>query len=140
MSLLSKILLSISIVCYLATSSVAAAHAFPIMGNMSDSDITSLDVEVTLVENVKQVEAGNGLMTCHQEPSAYTGFANSGSTDSGNGAKASGICKIFCSAIGHAFLTSDPLQAEAKFHHTSPASYNDRLFTRQLSVEHQPPK
>ena len=129
MSALSKILAALSMVCYVATSSIAAAHAFPMMGGIASLDSIDLEATTMVGEEANQADGSEAIMDCHQDASS--------SADSG---KASGICKIFCSAIGHALLSTELVEISSKFHNTSPRLGTDSLTTRQLSVDHQPPK
>jgi hypothetical protein len=129
MSVLSKILAALSMVCYVATSSIAAAHAFPMMGGIGTSDSIALETSTMVSKEANQAVGSEAMMDCHQD-------ANS-SADSG---KVSSICKIFCSAIGHALLSTELVEISSIFHNTSPRLGSDSLTTRQLSVEHQPPK
>lgn len=132
MSPLSKIFAVLSIVCYLVTSSIASAHALPMKSNLGGSDrvtsITKMDSAEDEGDELKDQQLTT-MMACHQ--SANT---------SAEMVKASGLCKIFCSAIGHAFLSSEAAIVVSIFHPTSPNTEISTLTTRQLSVEHQPPK
>lgn len=129
MSALSKILSALSMVCYIATSSIAAAHAFPMIAGNGSSDSLDLKASTTVGKESNQAGLSDMMMACHQD-------ANS----SVDGGKASGICKIFCSAIGHALLSTEVVDISPKFQSTPPRLGTDSLTTRQLSVEHQPPK
>ena len=132
MSPLSKIFAVLSIVCYLATSSIASAHAFPMKSNMSGSDritsMTKMDSAQDEGDDFKDQQP-TAMMACHHSANTSPDTAN-----------ASGLCKIFCSAIGHAFLSSETAVVVSIFHPTSPNTEISSLTTRQLTVEHQPPK
>lgn len=129
MSALSKILSALSMLCYIATSSIAAAHAFPMIGGNGSSDSFALKATTMVGEESNQAGLSDEMMACHQ-----------GANSSVDGGKASGICKIFCSAIGHALLSTEVVEISSKFLNTPPRLGIDSLTTRQLSVEHQPPK
>lgn len=132
MSSLSKIFAVLSIVCYLATSSIASAHAFPMKGNMDGSDRATLITTVDSVEDERDAlkdQEPVSMMACHQSAKS-----------SADTIKASGLCKIFCSAIGHAFLSTEVAIVVSTFHPSSPNTEISSLTTRQLTVEHQPPK
>lgn len=129
MNKLSNMLVMLSILCYLAMSSLSAAHAFIVM----DGNVGLVDIEpensLMAGKQMDQLGLSEGMMPCHQE-------ADPSSDDD----KASGICKISCSAIGHALVTTDLLEENSKSQYTSPHPVTDSLRSRQLSVEHQPPK
>jgi hypothetical protein len=139
MSRLSKILVALSMLCYIATSSVAAVHALPMVGNLDNSPSTFLNAKIPLSLKVGSFEVvsfegasgemAESMMPCHQ---------TSGS--SADKVKASNACKIFCSAIGHALISVELPDVVSKLAHTSPRSRADSLLTRQTSVDHQPPK
>ncbi len=132
MSALSRIFAVISIVCYLATSSIASVHAFPMKSNMGSSD------RITSMTKMNSAEdEGDGFND--QQPTTMMACHQSADT-SADTVKASGLCKIFCSAIGHAFLSSEAAVVISIFHPTSPNTEISSLTTRQLTVEHQPPK
>jgi len=132
MEKLTSVILRLSIVCYLATSSIASAHAYPMKSNMSGSDrITSM----TKMDSAE--DEGNGLED--QQPTTMMACHQSADT-SADTVKASGLCKIFCSAIGHAFLSSEAAVVVSMLHPISPNIEISSLTTRQLTVEHQPPK
>lgn len=129
MSPLTKILAAISMVCYVATSSIAAAHAFPMMSGIGGLDSIALETTTMVGKEANQADGSEAMMDCHQNVNS--------SADTG---KASGICKIFCSAIGHALLSTKLVEISSKFHSTFPRLGTDSLTTRELCVEHQPPK
>jgi len=132
MEKLTSIIFRLSIICYLATSSIASAHAFPMESNMSGSDritsMTKMDSAEDEGDDFKDQQPAT-MAACHQ--SADT---------SADTVKAAGLCKIFCSAIGHAFLSSEAAVVVSMLHPISPNIEISSLTTRQLTVEHQPPK
>jgi len=127
-----KLAVFTSLLCYLAATSLASAHAFPMKSNMGGSDrvtsITKMDSAEDESDGLKDQQPKT-MMACHQSANTSPDTAN-----------ASGLCKIFCSAIGHAFLSSEGAVVVSIFHPTSPNTEISSLTTRQLTVEHQPPK
>lgn len=119
MNTVTKTLALISILCYLAVSSVAAVHAFPVLSK-------SADVGDTLVMT--------GDSSLDHQPSCHQ------SSDISPDNAASVLCKIFCSAIGHAMVTDTASEAISLVPLIQVSALNGSLVTRQLSVERQPPR
>jgi hypothetical protein len=129
MSTFSKIFVTLSMLCYLATSSVAAVHAFPMMGTMDSSQTVSMQRSAPVSAESKREQVGEAVMPCHQITSSAA-----------DNTKASSACKNFCSATGHALLSIDPVEVALTHYNRSPYSGIDSLLTRHTSVDHQPPK
>lgn len=127
---LAKIFVFISMLCYLATSSIAAVHAFPMITSSGSDQSTSLDVNSsTSTAQVASLKMSQSLMPCHQL-----------SGSSADNVKASNACKNFCSSMGHALASVDEIHVAAKPQHPAPYTRTKRLLTRQSSVDQQPPK
>lgn len=120
MNVSTKIFTRILILCYLAVSSIAAVHAFPAIDVMSSANIDKVSIMVDDASITDQAD-------CHQA------MATSDSD-------ASGVCKIFCSATGHALTTEISSDVATFIPLVQIPTLSDGLVTRQLSVEHQPPK
>ena len=121
-----------SILCYLVVASIAAAHAFP-MPSAAGSNGAAIVMDIALGDSqaltLEETTAmGDMQSDCHQSKTV--------SSD----ASSMSLCKIFCSATGHAINTdilvdlvsiSPPLQV---------ITLSEVFFTRQLVVEQHPPK
>jgi hypothetical protein len=132
MKLNAQLIARLSVLCYLFMASIAAAHAFPMPSAGKDVGGTVV-VDITTKANPAQTPKVTAAeadiqLDCHQ---AKAGVSN---------AKSMSLCKIFCSATGHALATdifvgigsiTPPLQV---------ASLSDISHTRQLSVEQHPPQ
>ena len=129
MSTFSKIFVTLSILCYIATSSVAAVHAFPMMGSMDSSQTVSMESSETNSVKSEKVQVAEAVMPCHQITSSAA-----------DNTKASSACKTFCSATGHALLSIEALEVVSTYYNRSPYSGSNSLLTRHTSVDHQPPK
>lgn len=129
MSTLSKIFVTLTMLCYIATSSVAAVHAFPMMEKQNGSQTAAMQSSVSAAEKSEHAQAAESVMPCHQVTSSAT-----------DNTKASSACKTFCSAAGHALLTIDAVYMASIHLNRSPYSGIDSLVNRHTSVEHQPPK
>jgi hypothetical protein len=126
---LPKIFAKLLVVCYLATSSIAAVHAFPMIGNMGNADQVANDAMVITSEEASEVQPEEKMMACHQNPGASSDLS-----------KESALCKISCSAISHVYLSHDVVELASIFHTPSPYNGPASLTTRQPAVDHQPPK
>jgi hypothetical protein len=129
MSTFSKIFVTLSMLCYLATSSVAAVHAFPMMGNLDKSQTVAMDSVVSISVESKKEQAAEAVMPCHQITSSAI-----------DNTKASGACKTFCSATSHGLLSIDAVDVVVTHHNRSPYFGINNLLSRHTSVDHQPPK
>lgn len=135
MSIFPKTLIILSTLCYIATSSLAAAHAFPMMGKQNSQQTVLMqgDESVRSQANADQPEghveghAAATAMSCHQATSSMAD-------------NAAGACKAFCSAIGQALLSVATVEAGPARHSQNPCFNADSLLTRHISVDHQPPK
>ena len=117
MKTVKKILILVSVLCYLVVASVAAVHAYPAM---SDA-----------VADSSTLASGSGLddqPNCHE------------SRDMSPDSAASGLCKIFCSAIGHAMTTDTASEVISLVPLVQVSTLSGSIVTRQLSVEQQPPR
>lgn len=114
---MKKILVSISMICYLSVSGISAACAFPMLHNSPDSDTISFT----------QVNTGEG-MTCHKN------------TADSDATKTSIDCEIFCAAFTLAFVDSVQTIFLPISLSEGMSSKIDDLATRQISVELHPPK
>lgn len=130
MSTFFKILARFFVVCYLATSSIAATHALPMTANISGSDGTSeMAILYSASDDQAQDQAMAQTMPCHQ-----------GLSSSADGVNTAALCKIFCAAVGHAMLSLEPVETSSTFSHNYPHSKTVSLISTQLNVEQQPPK
>ena len=118
MKLLTKLTLVFSLVCYLAVSSIAAAHAF-----------SSLDSRMGIKSDSAEI-----MPDCHQE-----GLS---SVDSVHDEELNTVspCKIFCSAMANIV----PTEFGSIFSFIKPTVavtfLSENLLSRQLAVEPHPPK
>jgi hypothetical protein len=126
---LCKIFVVLLMLCYTATSSVAAVHSFPAIGSSDSSQSGSLEPSQLITLAADKGRMAEPLMPCHQTLDSSV-----------DNAKASNTCKIFCSAIGHALLSINLPEMVSKVEQASPVSSHHRFLTRQTSVDHQPPK
>jgi len=135
MSIFPKTLVVLSTLCYIATSSVAAVHAFPMMSNQNipqtvlveSKELVRAEAKADQAEGQVEVQAAASAMQCHQATSAV-------------GDNAASVCKVFCSAIGQALLTVATVEAGPARHSQNPCFNANSLLTRHISVDHQPPK
>ena len=120
-----------SILCYLVVVSIAAAHAFPMASAAGSNEATMVmdngsgDSQVLTIEETASMSEMQS--DCHQSKTA--------SSD----ASSMSLCKIFCSATGHA-VTSEIIFIVASI--TPPLqthALSDDFSTRQISVEQHPP-
>lgn len=117
-------------VCYLATSSIAATHALPMMANISGSDGTSeMAILYSASDDQQHDQTMAQTMPCHQA-----------SSSSADGVNTAALCKIFCAAVGHAMLSLELAEMSSSFSHNYPHSKAISLVSTQLNVEQQPPK
>lgn len=131
MKAFTQLIARFSILCYLVVASIAAAHAFP-MSSAMGSNNTLMTMDVALDDSQALIAEETVSMDemqadCHQSKTV--------SSDVGSAS----LCKIFCSAIGHA-VTSEMIFIMASI---MPPAQNHTLIddfsTRQVSVEHHPP-
>ena len=134
MSIFPKILVILSTFCYIATSSLAAAHAFPMMGKQNSSQTVLMQSDdVRAHANTDQAraqfegQAAEDAMSCHQATSSIAD-------------NTAGACKAFCAAIGHALLSVATIESGLARHSQNPCFNANSLLTRHISVDHQPPK
>ncbi len=123
MKLARKIMIAVTLFCYLAASSVASAHGFSSLTlNLTDSPAS----QATLMPVTPIDEAQ--VINCH--PSVTQDDDKSGST----------ACKIFCSVMAHAVVdTIDSITFDVK-PLTGVAFLHVSVLSRQLAVETHPPK
>ena len=134
MSTFFKILARILVVCYLATSSIAATHALPMTANISGPDGPS---EMTTLYSASDDQQQDQSMA---QTMAQTMPCHQGLSLSADGANTAALCKIFCAAIGHAILSLELVETSSSFSHNYPHSKAISLVSTQLNVEQQPPK
>ncbi len=129
---LREMIVLFSTVCYLATSSIASVHAFPMSDSLDDSD--SVVSKAIFLNAEGEIDASidqqpKTIMACHQ-----------GISVSLEKIETFDLCKIFCSATGHGLLLSDAIVVASIFRPVSYSGEVNTLTSRQLTVEHQPPK
>jgi hypothetical protein len=114
----AKTLLSITLICYFAVSSVAAVHAFPkaLSGVASLGDASSVTLQPEMTQN------------CHQQQSV----------DESQGSVSS--CKIFCAAMASAIASNFVSDLLANILSSEIAFIGKGLHTRDLGMEPHPPK
>lgn len=128
----SQLIAGIAIFCYLVVASIAAAHAFPMpstAGNGSTAMVMNAsigDSKTLLVD--QSATMGDMQPDCHQSQKV--------STD----ASSMSLCKISCSAMGHALTTDILIDLALIAPPVKANSLSDDLRTRQLVVEQRPPK
>lgn len=110
-----KLITSITLICYLAVASLAAAHAFPMMKSTNSTDSGVQIIDETL------------SMNCHETASSIKKASPS-------------LCKMFCAAMGNV-IPNAPELSFAKLDVSSKITFLSRgLVTREPEVEPQPPK
>lgn len=121
----TKAMLSLSLICYLAVSSIAAAHAFPTLINSSTSPQNIINpVDNESLDGITALEIAPD---CHQEPS-----------DSPK--NASSVCKIFCAAMAGVMSNHLLLDLPSTIGATEVAFVVKGFHTREPALEPQPPK
>ena len=132
MKAVTQLIARLSIFCYLVVASIAAAHAFP-MPSAAGSDSAAMVMDISLSDSQallgeESVTMGDMQSDCHQSKNVSSG----GSSMS--------LCKISCSAMGHA-LTTDIFVDLVSIAPSIQAGFlSDDFLTRQLAVEKHPPK
>lgn len=111
-------LLSITLICYIAVSSVAAVHAFPSQaaGNGEAQTLSMGNVDPEMGPN------------CHQ------------ATNDGEQSKPVSVCKIFCAAMGNLISNDVSLGLPARHAIAEIGFLASQLNTREPSLEPHPPK
>ena len=132
MKAVTQLIARFTILCYLVVASIAAAHAFP-MPSAAGSGSATMVMDASMGDSQAQFGEESASMDgmqpdCHQSKKV--------SSD----ASSMSLCKISCSAMGHA-LTVDILVDLASIAPPIQAAFlSDNLRTRQLVVEQHPPK
>jgi hypothetical protein len=113
----AKTLLSITLICYFAVSSVAAVHAFPkaLSSVSSSGDALSVSLQTEMTQN------------CHQQQNV----------DETQGSVSS--CKIFCAAMTSAISSKFVSCLPANIHSSEIAFISKGFHTRDLGMEPHPP-
>lgn len=118
-------MLSFSLICYIAVSSIAAVHAFPVLVKSSSSlqgIASSLDTKT--FDDITMLEMESD---CHQQ--------KSNSPDSSTNA-----CKIFCAAMASVISNQLLLDLTSAMVGTDVAFVAKGLHTREPALEPRPPK
>ena len=129
---IKQTIVRLSILCYLVMTSIAAAHAFPMLDESVDkgavmvTEATSGDSQVLTSEAM----ASSGEM----EPDCHKSSKGSSDTNSMT------LCKIFCSATANAVTPDIAVDLASNSQPAQVAALRDNFQTRQLVVEKHPPK
>lgn len=119
-----KIVIVVSMLCYLASASVAAMHALPM--SMNDRANTALVFESPHVQLVSDAEAGGAH--CHSPDNEQ---ADSLETTT---------CTIVCAALAQAVAENASLTISLEVPVQSATLLSPLVISRQLDVEPHPPK
>lgn len=120
--MLKKSLISLSLICYLAVSSMAAVHAFPSLESAPESNNTSLN-DPSLASNEQAMQ-----VNCHQ-----------GISQQPDSSKVS-ACELFCASMGTALATDITYYVDMVMLPSEISTFENGFNTHQGGVEPHPPK
>ncbi|MFT5572258.1 MAG: hypothetical protein ACI9FR_001181 [Cryomorphaceae bacterium] len=142
MNAVNKAIARFSMLCYLVAASIAAAHAFP-MPSAAASNIAAAGKSATMVMDIASSDSQALNLDQTLDVTAHIGEIQPDCHQSNKGsssASSMSLCKIFCSATGHALTTDFLVDLASIAPPIHSVSLSDDLRTRQLSVEQHPPK
>ncbi|MBX2849943.1 MAG: hypothetical protein KTR16_16580 [Acidiferrobacterales bacterium] len=124
--LIRKTAVAVSLICYLAVSSIATGHSYPIfaddVGDKVETLVTTDEIAIVSMDDA-------AMPDCHSSATPQSGQSESAT------------CKIFCSVMAQAMSeASDEMMSIGIVPSVKMAPFHSKVLTRLVAVEPHPPK